>query len=854
MPAVRPTDGDARDARIGQIVSEFLDRRARGKAESEAELLAKYPDVADELRVHLHMLGNLQRSRDALESLLAQGLLRSSPDPRYPAQLGAYKIAAFLGRGAMGVVFKAYEESLNRTVALKVLRPELAADTAGLARFRREAKAAAGLQHPNIVTIHAVGEDHGVYFIAMEYIDGPTLGEVIRAEEGKRQEARSKWKQATRQRGREGEAPAELSSRLQPSPLSVPSSQHSCVSPTLSRDVIRNIFRQLLSGLAAAHAAGLIHRDVKSSNILLDGWVRGGKRQAARGERQPGNEATGQQGKEATGQGGRGSCRASFAQHPALSPRNFTLKLADFGLARMVSGQTRVTLPASVLGTPEYMSPEQARGEEGIDHRTDLYSAGVVLYEMLTGRTPFRADTPSAVIHRILHDEPPPPRKLNRDADAHLASLALRLMAKRPEDRFASTDEALKVLEEPGDVPLPEKRRRQARGIVQAIIVAVLVIGGAWLVTRPWGGPARPTAPSAPVAPLRNVEVKTYVNSAGKTVNTTTILARYGDDPEPKLFHDFPREAKYVSEAVLVDVDGKGTQAVVAGVWVPWEGKCLYAFDGSRRLVASLDLSPKTVREWPDCELSMKFACMCLAKGNLDDEPGDEIVVAAMEGSQYPTRISILKPRTLEVRATVWHMGSIAQILVQPDFWGEGRPAIIAKGLNNKLDGFDDGREGDTKRLTEWDIVPVLMILDPKEMHGECLLNVPPATHRIPLPPVLPRAYAFLDRPHSEGVKNVSGGRTNPRTAEPSEIAGIDAVRAEPCPEGEDCKFAIRFGIKRPEEFRDGAEVTVKDDLELWRATTGNKDEWRPHCLPIIQDGEYVNEAAGWSKEAAPPP
>ena len=180
----------------------------------------------------------------------------------------------------------------------------------------------------------------------------------------------------------------------------------------LAADTVRDFFGQLLSGLAVAHQAGLIHRDIKSSNILLDGDFPETKSSPA----------------------------------SATAKASSTIKIADFGLARIVSAQTRMTLPDSVFGTPEYMSPEQARGDDNIDHRSDLYSAGVVLYEMLTGRPPFKADAPSAVIHQILHDDPPDPRKVIGSADPRLAALALRLMAKYPEDRFRSASEAIDAL------------------------------------------------------------------------------------------------------------------------------------------------------------------------------------------------------------------------------------------------------------------------------------------------------------------------------------------------------------------------------------------------------------------------
>ena len=125
------------------------------------------------------MLRDVQPSSAKVEALIAQGTLQKSSDPRCAAELGAYRIVNFIGRGGMGIVLKAYEESLNRTVALKILLPELTDDKTAVARFEREAKAAAGLRHPNIVTVHAVGEECGVHFLAMEHIAGPTLAEVI---------------------------------------------------------------------------------------------------------------------------------------------------------------------------------------------------------------------------------------------------------------------------------------------------------------------------------------------------------------------------------------------------------------------------------------------------------------------------------------------------------------------------------------------------------------------------------------------------------------------------------------------------------------------------------------------------
>ena len=172
-----PAQTDTHDLRVGRILNDVLDRRAEGERVTEEVLLAANPELADELREHLAMLRGMDRDRVTIERLITQGVLRPSEDSAYLAELGAYKIVGLLGRGGMGVVLKAHEQALSRTVALKLLRADLAHDEIPLARFKREAKAAAALLHPNIVTVHAVGEEHGTHYFAMEYVDGPTLAE-----------------------------------------------------------------------------------------------------------------------------------------------------------------------------------------------------------------------------------------------------------------------------------------------------------------------------------------------------------------------------------------------------------------------------------------------------------------------------------------------------------------------------------------------------------------------------------------------------------------------------------------------------------------------------------------------------
>ena len=253
--------------------------------------------------------------------------------------VGNYEIQRELGRGGMGVVYKAHEQSLQRVVALKVLLAHLARDTAFVKRFLHEARAVARLNHPNVVTIHTVGQHGGTYYIAMEYVKGRSLAEIIRAE---------------------GQI-----------------------------DVRRalDIAAQSAKALAEAHKQGIIHRDIKPHNIMVD-------------------EAG-------------------------------LVKVMDFGLARAAQSSTHLTATGAQLGTPRYMSPEQCQGKP-LDPRTDVFSLGVTLYEMLAGSPPFDADTPLALMYQILHEPFPAVQELNADVPAGVAQVLARMTARDPDQRYPS--------------------------------------------------------------------------------------------------------------------------------------------------------------------------------------------------------------------------------------------------------------------------------------------------------------------------------------------------------------------------------------------------------------------------------
>lgn len=740
---------DALEARVGQVLNDFLDRRERGVQVSEAELLAQHPDLAAELKEHLDLLRDIEPTRHALVELLNRGILAPSADTRYPGRLGPYQVVGLLGRGGMGVVLKAYEERLNRTVALKLLRPELTSDKTALARFEQEAKAAAGLQHPNIVAVHAIGEENGTHFIVMEFVSGPTLATLIR---------------------NEGPLPAER---------------------------VRVLFGQILAGLKAAHGAGLVHRDIKSSNILLHGSEQ-------------------------------------------------LVKIADFGLARMLSAETRMTMSGSIFGTPEYMSPEQARGEENIDHRTDLYSAGVVLYEMLTGRVPFRADASSAMIHAILNMEPPPPHVLCTSADKHLSRLALRLMAKRKDDRFASASDALVALSSATDAPLPNQRRRLRRRAVGVLVAAAVVVGGGLL--------ARSIAvriQGSELDWLKNPAISAvWVETAGdKGGRTRTIIARYGRKAEPEVFYTFPEAAKSVVNVVLVTLSD-GEQRVIAGVVDPWEGACLFGFDAQRKLIWRADMSD--ARPWPDCGEPTKWQCRAVNKIRSNDASGEQIVAVSCDRNEYPTRVSIVDPGTGRIGPTFWHAGQISAILVVPDFFAKNHSAIVAWGQNNKLDGFGKTppfpyvqQSGEDAPRTRYNIVRVAMILDPQSLDGSGPPHMP---NSLALPSALPYAYAFLDMPPSTQGDFVPADSSARRKPTEQEIGSIQRVERVPC--GAEGKPDTCFDVHiTGGEGWGGVILPVDQNLSL-RATpivAGpartdlSEQDWTERWRPIVQHGKYVS-------------
>jgi hypothetical protein len=354
--------------------------------------------------------------------------------------LGKYRIVQEIGRGGMGAVFKGYDPTLDRTVAIKILAPHLTWERRFIDRFGREARVVAQLSHPHIVSIHDVGVQDGVYYLVMAFVEGETLRHLI---------------------ARQGALPP-------------PQAAH--------------ILAQVAEALDYAHQRGVVHRDVKPGNVLMEAGQRA--------------------------------------------------VLTDFGIARAAEG-TRLTATGMSLGTPEYMSPEQARGEP-TGPQSDVYSLGIVLYEMLTGQVPFRAHTPLAALRMQADSPPPSPRQFVGSLSPAVEGVVLKALAKDPADRYPSAGALARafVAALEGRLPAAElKELRRAREsaagratrqeaiprarvgakrpvwpwLVVGLVVVALAVGGYMLsqieippppvdAASPTAVPASPTAAPAPAA------------------------------------------------------------------------------------------------------------------------------------------------------------------------------------------------------------------------------------------------------------------------------------------------------------------------------------------------------------------
>jgi serine/threonine protein kinase/WD40 repeat protein len=386
---------EADDQLVADLVEGLVARLQAGERIDLDACVRDHPECAERLRRLLpavRILADLGRSAGG--SLAGASAAESTPGP-LPGVLGDFQILREVGRGGMGVVYEAEQLSLRRRVALKVLPFAAVLDPRHLQRFQNEAHSAACLHHANIVPVYAVGSDRGVHYYAMQFIDGQTLAALIqelrqqagkedggsRIEDRGSRIAESRSQKAGDSGTIQNRAPENVTK--QDRPLS------SILYPPSS--FFRTVARLAIQGAEAlehAHQAGVVHRDVKPANLLLD----------ARGN----------------------------------------LWVTDFGLAHC-KADAGVTRSGDLVGTLRYMSPEQALGQRrAVDHRTDIYSLGVTLYETLTLEPSFAGDDRQELLRRIVSEDPPPLRRLNPAVPVDLETIIAKAMAKNPDERYGT--------------------------------------------------------------------------------------------------------------------------------------------------------------------------------------------------------------------------------------------------------------------------------------------------------------------------------------------------------------------------------------------------------------------------------
>ncbi|MGH9434110.1 MAG: protein kinase domain-containing protein, partial [Terriglobia bacterium] len=382
-----------------------------------------------------------------------------------------YRIISLLGRGGMGAVYKAYDRELNRDVALKLVRPELTSQPHSMLRFKQELLLASKISHKNILRIHDLGDVNGTKFISMAYIEGEDLQQLLK---------------------RKGRLPL---------------------------DQVLNIARQLCQALEAAHAEGVVHRDLKPQNILLD-----------------------------------------ESGHAFVS---------DFGLAKSLEADAAaMTQTGAILGTPQYMSPEQVEGVSA-DHRSDIYALGLILYELATGESAFSGATTMQIMYRRLKQKPRDPREINRDLPPYLGRIILRCLEKDPAKRYQSVHEVLLDLDS-GHNPAVSRSLRStqitltlptsrawwgtAAAVAAAIVLLLIIPPTRRLILSPFGSTGG--TPSGPPAAAQGKFVAILpFRVLGDQASLGYIAEGLGDALSSKLFQ--LRNVHVTSADAVEKVDSK---------------------------------------------------------------------------------------------------------------------------------------------------------------------------------------------------------------------------------------------------------------------------------------------------------
>lgn len=460
---VDANDCESVESLVGKIADEFADRLERGEVADIEAYATRYPELAETLRrvlpalqlIYAHPPDATEESRSPVQSASAT------------RRLGDFRLIREVGRGGMGVVYEAEQLSLGRRVALKVLPMAGILDDRQLTRFKNEARAAATLLHPHIVPVHAVGTDAGTHFFAMQFIDGPSLAEVIAtlrrdderadkavqhpglqtvsiqpadaavgvAAEAHCDAALGSAQQAMSQTVATGHQVLHHQAAIDTAPIAQLLTDFSRVTGKRFRNAAR-LAADVADALEYAHSMGIVHRDIKPGNLLIEpqgkAWV------------------------------------------------------ADFGLAQLET-DAGLTMTGDVLGTLRYMSPEQAGGHSGlVDPRSDVYSLGLTLYELLTLRPAFSAQERSKLFQQIASEDPPRLRQVIPSAPRDLETIVLKASAKSAQDRYATAGEFAADLRRflddqpirarpPGIWEIANKWRRRNQAVVATLLTTLVL-------------------------------------------------------------------------------------------------------------------------------------------------------------------------------------------------------------------------------------------------------------------------------------------------------------------------------------------------------------------------------------------
>jgi serine/threonine protein kinase len=353
-------DSSAREQRVHEAIAAWLEAVDAGHALDPDEFITQHRELSDELKTFF-------ADHDRFEKLAGPLQVSNNLNSNF-RRFGDYELLEEIGRGGMGIVYRARQVGLNRIVALKMILAGQSASQENLQRFHMEAEAAASLDHPGIVPVYEVGDSHGQQYYSMGYVEGQSLAALLR----------------------EGPIPAREAAML---------------------------LERLCEAVQYAHERGVIHRDLKPANILLE---RTSDLPAADLDAKP-------------------AAHDEAASSPHCSMSSFRPRITDFGLAKRATDDLALTATGQILGTPSYMSPEQAAGATNrIGPASDVYSLGAILYQCLTGRPPFQAETPLDTLAQVLDGDPVPLRLLNPNVPRDLETISLKCLEKAPEHRYPS--------------------------------------------------------------------------------------------------------------------------------------------------------------------------------------------------------------------------------------------------------------------------------------------------------------------------------------------------------------------------------------------------------------------------------